>query len=86
MSHLHDWRHYAQEKEEWPAPAARLRELREAMQSRMFPTRSDQELAEERARMVVVRGAAKNEKKEVAQMGWDEYRQYLWGNEANDVF
>lgn len=84
MRHLHDWRQYAQEKETYPAPGVSLRELREAMQSRMFPTRSDQELAEERARVVVVRGATKQKK--VAEMGWDEYRQYLRNHEATDAF
>lgn len=85
MNHLHDWRHYAQEKEERPAAGVSLRELREAMQSRMFPTRTDEELAEARARMVVVTGAAKEEKK-VAEMGWDEYRQHLRDHEATDAF
>jgi hypothetical protein len=79
MNHLHDWRNYIQEKESWPAPHPHLRELLNAMHSRMGATPPDSELATRPAMETVAT-------KPTAQMGWTEYRKHLHGDAQPHAF
>lgn len=75
MNHLHDWRHYAQEKEVFPEPAPSLNEMLLAMRNRPGSRPSDRELANERRRNAIGDGSATT--KPVVLMNIEEFRQTI---------